>query len=123
MDCVCDGVARRSVVSDLPAYPDNALAENLSRACPLEFDRGYRRGMTDTNTPEDQTYTATLVGAGASETVELTFINGSPQKSFVRPTEGETGAESEEVVWELDADAEGEGFVYRAAGLPGADYS
>jgi hypothetical protein len=78
--------------------------------------------MTDADSTEDQTYTATLEGAGASETVELSFINGLPQKSFVRPTAGETGSEdSEEIVWELDADSEG--FVYRAAGLPGADYS
>jgi hypothetical protein len=77
--------------------------------------------MTDADSTQDQTYTATLEGAGASETVELTYINGLPQKSFVRATTGETGADSEDVVWELDAEADG--FVYRAAGLPGADYS
>lgn len=81
--------------------------------------------MTDTDSAANQsaeTYTATLVGAEGSETVELTFINGQPQKSLVRPTAGEgVDDTSEEVVWELDRTAEG--FVYRQAGIPGADYS
>lgn len=81
--------------------------------------------MTDTNSAENQsaeTYTATLAGTEGSETVELTLINGQPQKSFVRPTAGEgVDDTSEEIVWELDRKAEG--FVYRQAGVPGADYS
>lgn len=80
--------------------------------------------MTDTNAPEnqsDETYTATLAGSEPAETIELTFISGQPQKSFVRPTAGESGDDSEEVVWELDL--ESEGYVYRRAGVPGADYS
>lgn len=63
------------------------------------------------------TYTATLESADSSETVELELIAGEPQKSFVRPA-GENG---EEMVWELDAEAEG--AVYRPGGIPSADYS
>ena len=80
--------------------------------------------MTDTNSKNQSadTYTATLAGTDGSETVELDFINGEPQKSFVRPTAGEgVDDNSEELVWELDRKAEG--FVYRQAGIPGADYS
>jgi hypothetical protein len=80
--------------------------------------------MSDNTTPEtptDDTYTATLIGSDGSQTVELEFINGLPQKSFVRPTGGETADDTEEVVWELDPDADG--FEYRSAGIPGADYS
>ena len=76
---------------------------------------------TTTDTPSDGTYTATLIGSAGSETVELEFISGLPQKSFVRPTPGETGDDTEEVVWELVPDADG--YEYREAGIPGADYS
>jgi hypothetical protein len=69
----------------------------------------------------DDTYTANLIGSNGTETVELEFINGLPQKSFVRPVEGETPNGNEEVVWELVPDADG--FEYREAGIPGADYS
>ncbi len=61
-------------------------------------------------------YTASLIGSNGTESIELEFINGLPQKSFVRPGDG-----GEEIVWELVPDADG--FEYREAGIPGADYS
>ena len=66
------------------------------------------------------TYTAQLIGSDHTDTVELEFINGRPQKSFVRPTDGEENGADEEVVWELVDD---ESYEYREAGIPGADYS
>lgn len=72
----------------------------------------------------DSTYTAQLVGSDGTETIELEFIGGLPQKSFVRPVSGDN--EGEDVLWELvndgPADSDG-GFEYRQAGWPGADYS
>jgi hypothetical protein len=73
----------------------------------------------------DSTYTAQLVGSDGTESIELEFIGGLPQKSFVRPISGDN--EGEEVLWELvdsdpAANTEGE-FEYRQAGWPGADYS
>jgi hypothetical protein len=65
----------------------------------------------------DSTYTAQLVGPEGTEETEVELINGEPVKSFVRAT----SLSEEEVVWELDADADG--YVYRPAGIPGADYS
>ncbi|AJW80251.1 MULTISPECIES: hypothetical protein [Clavibacter] len=65
----------------------------------------------------DSTYTAQLVGPDGTEETEVELINGEPVKSFVRAT----SLSEEEVVWELDADADG--YVYRPAGIPGADYS
>lgn len=65
------------------------------------------------------TYTADLIGSDGTETVELEFINGQPQKSFVRPSGGEDAAE---VVWELVTGTEDDGFEYREAGIPSADY-
>jgi hypothetical protein len=67
------------------------------------------------------TYTAYLIGNDRTENIELEFINGLPQKSFVRPVEGDPSDELEEVVWELVPDSED--FTYRVAGIPGADYS
>jgi hypothetical protein len=82
--------------------------------------------MTDTNEPEPlepiQTYTAELVGADGSESVELEFIDGLPQKSFVRATPGAEDDSSQDVVWELDEGAD-EVFRYERAGEPGQDYS
>jgi hypothetical protein len=71
------------------------------------------------------TYTATLIGNDKTETVELELIQGLPQKSFVRPTDGDgaAGEEGEDVVWELVPDTDPDVFEYRAAGIPGADYS
>jgi len=71
------------------------------------------------------TYTANLIGSDATHSIELDYINGLPQKSFVRPVDGESDGDEEEVVWELVPDADGdEGvFEYRIAGIPGADYS
>ncbi|WP_116053997.1 hypothetical protein [Clavibacter sp. 199] len=65
----------------------------------------------------DSTYTAQLVGPEGTEEAEVELINGEPVKSFVRAT----SLSEEEVVWELDAEADG--YVYRPAGIPGADYS
>ncbi|MFT2753157.1 hypothetical protein [Clavibacter sp. Sh2088] len=65
----------------------------------------------------DSTYTAQLVGPEGTEETEVELINGEPVKSFVRAT----SLSEEEVVWELDAEADG--YVYRPAGIPGADYS
>ena len=67
----------------------------------------------------DPTYTAQLVGPDGTEETEVELINGEPVKSFVRAT----SLDEEEVVWELDADADADGYVYRPAGRPGADYS
>jgi hypothetical protein len=67
------------------------------------------------------TYTAVLIGRGSRETIELEFIEGLPQKSFVRATPGEEDGDEEVVVWELVLDAEG--YEYQAAGIPGADYA
>ena len=68
------------------------------------------------------TYTAELVGPDGSETVELNFIEGLPQKSFVRATPGEEDGDDEEMVWELVPGTDGV-FRYQQAGVPGADYS
>lgn len=66
------------------------------------------------------TYTADLIGSSGTESVELEFINGRPQKSFVRPME----EDGREVVWELIGDgSEGEGYQYREAGVPTEDYA
>ncbi|OUE19121.1 hypothetical protein BFL36_13850 [Clavibacter michiganensis] len=65
----------------------------------------------------DSTYTAQLVGPEGTEETEVEFLNGEPVKSFTRAT----SLNEEEVVWELDAEADG--YVYRPAGIPGADYS
>jgi hypothetical protein len=67
---------------------------------------------TDTNIPE--TYTAELVGPGGTETVELEFIGGLPQKSFVRATPGSEDDASRDVTWELDEGAD-EVFRYEPA--------
>ncbi|WP_213814099.1 hypothetical protein [Glaciihabitans sp. dw_435] len=71
--------------------------------------------MTDTDSPT--TYTATLIGSDGTATVELDFISGLPQKSFVRSLDDD----GEEMVWELVEDAPD--YQYRQAGIPGADYS
>jgi hypothetical protein len=68
-----------------------------------------------------ETYTASLIGADSTEKVELEFIGGLPQKSIVRPASDGDIEGADDQVWELDATAEG--FVYRSAGAPGADYS
>ncbi|MFD2340654.1 hypothetical protein FGG90_10935 [Clavibacter tessellarius] len=65
----------------------------------------------------DSTYTAQLVGPEGTEETEVEFLNGEPVKSFTRAT----SLSEQEVVWELDADEDG--YVYRPAGIPGADYS
>jgi hypothetical protein len=65
----------------------------------------------------DSTYTAQLVGPDGTEETEVELLNGEPVRSFVRAT----SLSEEEVVWELDAEADG--YVYRPAGIPGADYS
>lgn len=72
-----------------------------------------------------ETYLADLIGSSATETVELEFINGKPQKSFVRPIDadgddGDDGDDSREVVWELIEGAEG--YQYREVGVPSEDY-
>ncbi|GAB3606704.1 hypothetical protein GCM10027413_21130 [Conyzicola nivalis] len=73
----------------------------------------------------DSTYTAQLVGSDGTESIELEFIGGLPQKSFVRPVSGDN--EGEEMLWELVDGGEGSEnaseFEYRQAGWPGADYS
>jgi hypothetical protein len=74
--------------------------------------------MTDTNAPEPlepiETYTAELVGPNGSETVELEFIDGLPQKSFVRATPGAENDSTKDVTWELDEGAD-EVFRYEPA--------
>jgi hypothetical protein len=65
----------------------------------------------------ETTYTAQLVGPDGTESVELELVAGEPQRSFVRPS----GEDGEEMVWELDSEAEG--AVYRPGGIPSADYS
>ncbi|MCU1544741.1 MAG: hypothetical protein JWM50_2606 [Microbacteriaceae bacterium] len=67
----------------------------------------------------DSTYTAHLIGASGTETLELELIGGLPQKSIVRD-----GGEAGDVVWELVDGADTSGpFEYRQEGVPGADYS
>ena len=82
--------------------------------------------MTDTNeaAPLDpiQTYTAELVGPDGSETVELEFINGLPQKSFVRASPSAEDDSTQDVTWELDEGAD-EVFRYEPAGEAAQDYS
>ena len=68
----------------------------------------------------DSTYTARLVSSAGTETVELEFIGGLPQKSFVRAVGGDF--DDEEMIWELVND-DSDGYEYREAGRPGADYS
>jgi hypothetical protein len=68
------------------------------------------------------TYTAELVGPDGTESIELTFIDGLPQKSFTRPGPGETGEDAGDEVWELDPSSEGV-FRYELAGNSAADYS
>jgi hypothetical protein len=68
------------------------------------------------------TYEAELVGPDGSESIELTFIDGLPQKSFTRPAQGETGEDDADEVWELDPASEGV-FRYELAGKSSADYS
>jgi len=70
----------------------------------------------------EQTYKAELVGPDGSESVELEYIDGLPQKSFVRATPGAEEDTSQDVVWELDEGAD-DVLRYRQAGQPGADYS
>ena len=69
----------------------------------------------------DKTYTADLIGSNGTEQVELEFISGLPQKSFVRAVDSGESEEESDVVWELDES--GDGYTYREAGRPGADYS
>ncbi len=69
----------------------------------------------------DSTYTAHLVGDETTDTVELEFIGGLPQKSLVRTVGGDFA--DEEMVWELVTDgADSDRFEYRPAGRPAADY-
>ena len=74
--------------------------------------------MTDTNEPEPlepiQTYTAELAGPNGSETVELEFINGLPQKSFVRANPEAENDSTQDITWELDEGAD-EVFRYEQA--------
>lgn len=74
--------------------------------------------MTDTNAPESldstDTYTAELVSASGTETIELEFIDGLPRKSFVRATPGAEDDSSQDVTWELDEGAD-EVFRYEQA--------
>jgi hypothetical protein len=68
------------------------------------------------------TYQAELVGPDGTETIELEFIAGLPQKSFVRATPGHEGDKTDDVVWELDEGAD-EVFRYEQVGRPAEDYS
>jgi hypothetical protein len=74
--------------------------------------------MTDTSesAPLDpiETYSAELAGPDGSETIELEFINGLPQKSFVRAKPGAEDDSSQDVTWELDEGAD-EVFRYEPA--------
>ena len=81
-----------------------------------------RRRRSYVGTMSDS-YTANLIGSDSTDTVELEFINGLPQKSFVRPIDGEAQGDGEEVVWELVPGSDSDAFEYRVAGIPGADYS
>jgi hypothetical protein len=82
--------------------------------------------MTDTNEAEPldpiQTYTAELVGPDGSETIQLEFIDGLPQKSFVRANPSAEDDSTQDVTWELDEGAD-EVFRYQPAGEAAQDYS
>lgn len=51
----------------------------------------------------DTVYTAILDSGSTTESIELEFIEGEPQKSLVRSAD--IDGEPAEVVWELDPDA------------------
>ncbi|GGF17330.1 hypothetical protein [Subtercola lobariae] len=51
----------------------------------------------------DTVYTAILDSGSTTESIELEFIEGLPQKSLVRTAD--IDGEPAEVVWELDPDA------------------
>ncbi|UFS59709.1 hypothetical protein [Subtercola endophyticus] len=51
----------------------------------------------------DTVYTAILDSGSSTESIELEFIEGLPQKSLVRTAD--IDGEPAEVVWELDPDA------------------
>ncbi len=68
------------------------------------------------------TYQAELVGPDGTETITLEFIDGLPQKSFVRATPGHEDDSTDDIVWELDEGAD-EVFRYEQAGRPAEDYS
>ncbi|HEY4266970.1 MAG TPA: hypothetical protein VGM94_02150 [Galbitalea sp.] len=67
-------------------------------------------------------YNAELVGPDGTETIELEFIAGLPQKSIVRAAPGFEDDSTEDIVWELDEGAK-EIFRYEQAGRPERDYS
>lgn len=67
----------------------------------------------------ENTYTATLDGGEGTETLELEFIQGEPQKTITRSTE--VGGEQVEEIWELDLDSPD--FTYRPGGYESRDYS
>jgi hypothetical protein len=67
-------------------------------------------------------YNAELVGPDGTETIELEFINGLPQRSFVRASPGFENDSTEDIVWELDEGAQGV-FRYEQGGRPERDYS
>jgi len=67
----------------------------------------------------DNTYTATLARGDSSETVELEFIDGEPQRSILRTIDVE--GESVDEVWELDLGAPD--YTYRPGGYEDRAYS
>jgi hypothetical protein len=67
-------------------------------------------------------YSAELVGPDGTETIELEFINGLPQRSFVRASPGFENDSTEDIVWELDEGAQ-DVFRYEQGGRPERDYS
>ena len=67
----------------------------------------------------DNTYTATLVRGDSSETIELEFIQGEPQRSISRPVD--VNGETLQEVWELDLGSPD--YTYRPGGYEDHDYS
>jgi hypothetical protein len=67
----------------------------------------------------DNTYTATLAGGDQTDSIELEFIQGEPQRTLTRSVNVE--GEQVDEVWELDLDAPE--YTYRPGGYEDRAYS
>ena len=67
----------------------------------------------------DNTYTATLAGGDRTDSIELEFILGEPQRTLTRSVD--VDGEKVDEVWELDLDAPE--YTYRPGGYEDRAYS